>query len=328
MAARRPPPTLLSAMRLTSGNAAIGGMTTDLNFPSNGLSLAVSIFYVTYVIFETPATMLLRTLRPSRLIPAIVLIWGGISIGNGYAQSFGAVIACRLILGLCEAAFSPCIILYMTTFYRREELGLRICYLYMTIATSGVIGGLLATGLLKMDGLRGLAGWRWLYILEGALTMLVGLVFFFLIADTYEDARYLTEEDKAICRLRDQQEAVFSKDEGFSWVEVRKALTDPVIYLSGVAHLGFDTCMYAFATFLVVIVKVSTKDQRCSSSFASLAAGRGAIATILPRRVLSDRTQGFGYDAIASQGLTSPVYCWCAICYLGGTFLTMKVSIG
>lgn len=156
------------------------------------------------------------------------------------------------------------------------------------IAIAGVIGGLLATGLLKMDGLRGLEGWRWLYIIEGSLTLLVGVAYFFLIADTPETARYLSDDDKVIVSLRAKQEAVFSQDEGFSWVEVRKALTDPVIYLSGVAHLGFDTCMYAFSTFLVVVVS------------------------------------GFGYDTIASQGITAPVYFWCAMCYLAGTLLVIK----
>jgi MFS family permease len=103
-------------------------MTTDLHFPQNGLSICVSIFYVTYVIFETPATALLKTLRPSRLIPTIVLVWGGISIGNGFAQNYATVLACRLLLGMCEAAFSPCLILYMTMFYSRYELSLRSEY--------------------------------------------------------------------------------------------------------------------------------------------------------------------------------------------------------
>lgn len=139
----------------------------------------------------------------------------------------------------------------------------------MMISISGCVGGLLAAGLLKMDGLRGLEGWRWLYIIEGAITLVVGLAYFFLIADSPETARHLTNDDKALVILRAKQEAVFSKDEGFSWVEVRKALTDPVIYLSGVAHLGFDTCMYGFSIFLVVIVS-GFGELMLSSAYADL----------------------------------------------------------
>jgi sugar phosphate permease len=127
------------------GNAAVGGMTTELNFPANGLSVCTSIFYVTYVLFETPATTLLRTLRPSRLIPGVIVVWGATVLGDGFAQNYATVIACRLLLGLCEAALSPCLFLYMTTFYRREELGLRMCYLFIASAISGVIGGLIVS---------------------------------------------------------------------------------------------------------------------------------------------------------------------------------------
>lgn len=128
---------------LTPGNAAVGGMTTDLNFPANGLSICTSIFYVTYVLFETPATVLLRTLRPSRMIPGVVILWGAVVIGNGFAQNYPTVLACRLLLGICEAALSPCLALYMTTFYQRSELALRLCYLYISSAISGVVGGLI-----------------------------------------------------------------------------------------------------------------------------------------------------------------------------------------
>lgn len=274
--------------RSNIGNAAVGGMTTDLHFPANGLSVATSVFYATYVAFETPATILLRSLRPSLFIPGIVIIWGAVVIGNGFATSYEIVIACRLILGLCEAALSPCLVLYMTTFYRREELALRLCYLYMASALSGVIGGLVAAGLIKMDGIHGLRGWQWLYIVEGALTVAWGVACFFLIADKYQNARYLNDREKFLMRVRHAQEATYSHDAGFSWVEVKKAFMDPVIWLSGVVQLGLDICLYGFSTFLVVIVNQ------------------------------------FGFDRIASQGITAPVYFFCAAVYLAGALVSMR----
>ena len=218
-------------------------MTSDLNFPPNGLSVATSIFYVTYVVFETPATIVLRSARPSLLIPGVVVVWGAVSLGNGYANSYAVVLACRLLLGLCEAALSPCLVLYMTTFYRREELALRLCYLYMSSALSGCLGGLIATGIMKMDGMRGLRGWQWLYIIEGALTIAWGLACFYLMADTYKNARYLSERQKFIMAVREAQEEAYSKDDGFSWVEIRKAFMDPIIYLSGFVQFCVDTCL-------------------------------------------------------------------------------------
>lgn len=76
-------------------------MTKDLHFPSNGLSVCASIFYATYVTFETPAATFLRSLRPSRLIPGITLLWGAILIGNGFAQNYATVLALRLVRSRC-----------------------------------------------------------------------------------------------------------------------------------------------------------------------------------------------------------------------------------
>lgn len=277
--------------RANIGNAAVGGMTTQLHFPSNGLSVCTSIFYVTYVLFETPATVMLRTLRPSRLIPAVVVVWGATVLGNGFASSYGGVLACRLVLGMCEACLSPCLFLYMTTFYRREELALRMCYLFISSALSGVVGGLIAYGFLKMDGLRGLAGWQWLYIIEGALTIVVGIIVAFCMADRYEEATYLSDRQMYLMHVRAAQATAYSKDEGFSWVEIRKALTDPIIYLSGFVQLCIDVCLYGFSTFLVVIVNQ------------------------------------FGHNKYASNGLTAPVYFLAALVYLCGALASDKYNV-
>jgi MFS family permease len=242
-----------------------------------------------------------------------VVIWGGISLANGFCRNYAQVLACRLLLGMCEAALSPCLVLYMTTFYRREELALRLCYLYMSSAISGVLGGLIAAGFLKMDGLQGLRGWQWLYIIEGALTILVGIIVYFAIANTYQSARYLNDREKWMMDVRQAQEAAFNHDDGFSWAEIRKAFTDPVIWLSGVVQLGLDVCLYGFSTFLVVII--SEWRLRCM---------------LTPDQ--------FGFDRIASQGITAPVYFCkltarlyltpvCALTYLVGALVSMRYSV-
>lgn len=233
-------------------------MVKELHFPANGLSVATSIFYVTYVLFETPATMLLRTLRPSRIVPACIIVWGGVIIGNGFARNYATVVACRLLLGICEAGLFPSLVLYMTSFYQREELGLRTCYLFIAACLSGVIGGLIATGckassfrltpVLKMDGLRNLSGWRWLYIIEGALSIAIGIASMFAIADRYETATYLTERQKLLMKVRHAKAAAYSRDEGFTWHEFRQYVRDPMIYLSGFVLLCMDTCMYGFVS--------------------------------------------------------------------------------
>ncbi|KAH8085656.1 major facilitator superfamily transporter [Filobasidium floriforme] len=277
--------------RSNIGNAAVGGMTADLNFPSNGLSVATSIFYATYVILEVPFTTLLRTLRPSRLIPGVVLVWGGVVLGMGFSTNYATILATRLLLGGLEAALTPCLMLYLTTFYQRNELALRMCYLFISAALSGCVGGLIAAGFLKMDGLAGIEGWRWIFIIEGALTIVVGIISAFIIADRWQDATYLSDRQLFLMKVRDAKAAMFSKDDGFSTVEIKKAFTDPMIYLSGLGQFLFDVCLYGFSTFLVVIINQ------------------------------------LGFDRIESQAMTAPVYFVAAMVYLIGALISDKYSI-
>jgi MFS family permease len=103
---------------------------------------------------------LLKTLRPSRLIPGVTIAWGATVLGSGFLRTYGQLLATRLILGACEAALSPCMFLWLTVWYKRNEIATRQCYLFISAAISGVVGGLIAAGLLKMDGLHGLRGWQ------------------------------------------------------------------------------------------------------------------------------------------------------------------------
>ncbi|GAA5920932.1 hypothetical protein JCM3775_004011 [Rhodotorula graminis] len=266
--------------RSNVGNAATGGMFDDINAPSNGLSLATSLFYCTYVTFEPMWTTLLKSVRPSILLPAVTVVWGGVVLGNGFITNFPSLIALRLVLGFLESALTPCLFLILTFFYCRNELGTRTSYMFVSAATAGVVGGLIAAGLLKMDGLQGLAGWSWLYIVEGAITIAIGATSYFFIADSPETAWYLSPRQKLLTRVRKVQSKQYNGDESFSWVEVRKAFSEPLIWVSGAMQLGFDVTLYGASTFFVVIVR------------------------------------GFGYSTIDSQLLTAPIYAWAAIVYL------------
>jgi sugar phosphate permease len=178
-----------------------------------------------YVILEVPFTTLLRTLRPSRLIPGVVLVWGGVVLGMGFSTNYATILATRLLLGGLEAALTPCLMLYLTTFYQRNELALRMCYLFISAALSGCVGGLIAAGFLKMDGLAGIEGWRWIFIIEGAITIVIGIISAFVIADRWQDATYLSDRQLFLMKVRDAKAAMFSKDDGFSTLEIKKAFT-------------------------------------------------------------------------------------------------------
>lgn len=120
----------------------------------------MSILFVTYVLFEVPSNLVLKKFTPRRWIAFITIAWGIIATLTGLASSYGSLIACRLLLGAVEAGLFPGMNVYLTFFYSKKELALRVGYLFVSAAIAGALGGLLAFAIGNMDGIAGMHGWR------------------------------------------------------------------------------------------------------------------------------------------------------------------------
>ncbi|KAI9634398.1 major facilitator superfamily transporter [Dioszegia hungarica] len=189
--------------RTNIGNAKSGGMEKDLNLTSSEYSLIVSIFFVSYLLFEVPANMILARSRPSIFLPSIMFIWGAMSIGVKGVESLGGMVAWRFCLGIAEAGFFPGVMLLMSCWYKPAELSKRVAFFYTASLLSGAFGGLLAGGIITgMEGLSGTRGWKWLFIIEGAATALVAVAAFFVLPDYPATTKWLTEEEKALAISR------------------------------------------------------------------------------------------------------------------------------
>jgi sugar phosphate permease len=112
------------------GFAATQGMITDLNLVGTQLNTAVSIFYPLYILAELPAALIVKRIGFKRVIPAATLCWGIVCLGNGFVQNFAGLAACRLLLGMFEGFLFPSLTLMVANWYKREEIGLRISYLF------------------------------------------------------------------------------------------------------------------------------------------------------------------------------------------------------
>lgn len=162
----------------------------------------------------------------------LCFVWSLVTIFSGFISSVGGLYATRLILGACEGGLFPGLNLYLTMVYKREEQAKRVSYLFVCAALSGAFGGLLAYAILQMNGVSGLAGWRWLYIIEGVLSVLICFVSWFGLPTDPANAWFLNEEEKHIMKVRAAQRAQYMGSEEFSWREVKISLTDPKVYLS------------------------------------------------------------------------------------------------
>jgi sugar phosphate permease len=201
---------------------------------------------------------------------------------TGLVQNYRGLLACRLLLGAVEAGLFPGMAVYLTFFYTKRELALRIGYLFVSAALAGACGGLLAYAIGHMDGLSGLRGWRWIMILEGIPTALLGVATFFLLPDSPHTAYFLSVDEIALMSARHSREAGQTvKSQEFHWSDVRKAVLDWKVWAFCAGQFGVDTMLYGYSTFLPTII------------------------------------QGIGkWSAPQTQALTIPCYCLGAITYL------------
>ncbi|KAK0706193.1 major facilitator superfamily domain-containing protein [Lasiosphaeria miniovina] len=240
--------------RSNIGNVKVAGMPADIGASPAEFSTAVSIFYATYVAFEAPWAILLKKLTPRFLLTALCVVWSMATVFSGFITSVGGLYAARLVLGACEGGLFPGLNLYLTMVYKRDEQGKRVSYLFVCTALSGAFGGLLAYVILKMDRVGGYAGWRWVYIIEGILSVLAAAVVWFCLPDDPSDAYFLGDKEKHMMRVRAAQRARYMGSGEFSWEEVRITLEDPKMWISGAIQFCQDVLLYGFSTFLPSII--------------------------------------------------------------------------
>ena len=238
------------------GNARIYGLEEDLNMNAQQFQTAVSILFVTYILSELPSNLVLKKLTPSRWIAFITISWGIIATFTGIVQSYGGLIACRLLLGAVEGGLFPGMAVYLTFFYSKRELALRIGYLFVSAALAGALGGLLAYGIGHMDGVAGQRGWRWIMILEGIPTFVLGIATIFILPDSPETAYFLNEEERAFAAARLKRQTGYTANAAeFHWNDVRKCFKDWKVWTFCFAQFGSDTMLYGFSTFLPTIIR-------------------------------------------------------------------------
>lgn len=145
------------------GNAKVAGMEQDLGLSSSDYSLALSIFFIGYLLLEVPSNMILSRTRPSIYLPSIMLVWGCLSTAYTGVNTKQGLIGLRFCLGLIEAGFFPGVLLFMSNWYKKAELARRFAIFYSASLVSGAVGGLIAGLIVDTMQHRGsLPAWKWL----------------------------------------------------------------------------------------------------------------------------------------------------------------------
>ncbi|KAK3335853.1 major facilitator superfamily domain-containing protein [Cercophora scortea] len=241
--------------RTNIGNAKIAGLAKELDLTTSSYNATLTIFFVSYAVFEPVTNILLKKFRPSVFIPIIMVLWGCSMLGMGFVYNWSGLMAARWFLGLTEAGLFPGVNYYLSCWYKRSEFGVRAAIFFSAAALSGSFGGLLAAAIEMMDGIGGKPGWAWIFILEGLLTVVIGIISFWMVHDFPDEATFLSDDDRArvIRRLRlDQQSS--AEHEEFKMSYFWAAVKDWKMWLGMVIYMGCDMPLYAFSLFLPSIV--------------------------------------------------------------------------
>jgi MFS family permease len=149
------------------GNARIAGLEADLNMKGYDFNICLSVFYISYIIFEIPGNILCKIMGPGWFIPACCLGFGICTICTAFVQSFAALCGLRFVLGIFEAAMLPATVYYLSRWYKRDELTFRLSFFIISASLSGAFGGLLASAILSIGRIGSITSWKMIFAIEG-----------------------------------------------------------------------------------------------------------------------------------------------------------------
>ncbi|KAK1252004.1 hypothetical protein MKX08_003191 [Trichoderma sp. CBMAI-0020] len=188
------------------GNAKVAGLGKDLHLSGTQYNIAVTLFFIPYSLLEVPSNIILKLTRPSIWISLMMFSWGLVITLTGIVQNFSGLLAIRIFLGVAEAGFFPAATYLLTVWYTRYEVQSRMVFFYAAVSLAGAFSGLLAYAIQMMDGVAGLQGWRWIFILEGIFTVFLSFFIWALLPDSPSTAPFLTTEEREFIVLRLEQD--------------------------------------------------------------------------------------------------------------------------
>jgi ACS family tartrate transporter-like MFS transporter len=254
--------------RVNVGFAAID-MNLDLGFSAAVYGFGSGIFFLSYTLLEVPSNLMLARFGARVWIARIMLTWGVLSSSMIFVNSEATFYVLRFLLGAAEAGFFPGVILYLTQWFPQRERA-RAVGLFMTAtAMAGVIGAPISSALLRLDGLWGLQGWQWLFLVEGIPAVLLVPLVLFYMTERPADAKWLTAPERewlAGEMLREQVES------SHHIVTLRGALATPTLWIAALPYFCIVIAFYGISFWLPQLVQ----------SMSSLGSATIVLLTAIP----------------------------------------------
>ncbi|PWN47023.1 MFS general substrate transporter [Violaceomyces palustris] len=212
------------------------GFVKDLGLTDTEYQTALSLLYVGYITLQIPSNLFMAKVgRPSLYLPCCVAAWGVVSGCTALCENFHQLIVVRIFLGMVEAAFFPGALFLLSKWYKKSEIATRTALLFSGSIISNAFSGLVSAGILGgMDGKAGHAGWKWLFIIEGSITVVVAVLAIFILPDFPHNSKFLTEEERQMAQRRlslDAGESDNEGDSGGAWAGFLLAVRDVKVWI-------------------------------------------------------------------------------------------------
>ncbi|RYP08957.1 hypothetical protein DL764_001568 [Monosporascus ibericus] len=245
--------------RINISTAAIAGLNTDLELQvGTRYSVIILTFFVAYTVFQPLGTVLTREIGPRWFLSSITLAWGAVMIGNGFVNSWQALAGLRVLIGVFEAGFFPGAVYLLSTWYTRYDMQKRYMVFYGVGCVASALGGILAYGLSQMDGLAGLRGWRWIFIIEGIISCVGALISYIFLVGFPEEAdkswKFLSQQERDFILRRVNRDRGDAVTEPFSFGAFIKPAADFKIWVFAFIFFCVTTVGYSINYFLPIIL--------------------------------------------------------------------------
>lgn len=252
-------------------------MNRDLGISDTLYGFAAGVFFLGYCLFEVPANVMLTRIGARRWVAMLLVVWGAVSMATAFVDSRPAYITARFLLGIAEAGFYPGVIFYLTLWLPRAVRARIMALFLLALPVCNCIGSPISAHILLLDRLAGLRGWQWLFLIEGAPAILLGMVTWFVVVDNPWSAPWLaeTEKDELARAMRACEESPHGHSGKFCLHIARDAA----------AYFLLMCGLYGLSFWLPRILEASGVTPAATGWWAALPYGAGAVAMVLVSRM-------------------------------------------
>ncbi|KAK2463121.1 hypothetical protein APHAL10511_004776 [Amanita phalloides] len=241
--------------RVNLGAANTAGMGKDLKLTIHSrYTIVTCVYFIPYVLLQLPGNLILRRFGVKNVIGFSVVGWGAVQLGMGFVHTWGDLALCRVLLGACEAAYFPAMVFVITTWYKRHEVQKRLAIFWLFAVTAMGFSPVLAYGFSLLNGRRGIAGWSWIFIIEGSVTLLLGILAYLFIPEFPDRNTFLTSQQTAIVLKRIEEDRGDSIPDPLTRQKLLFYLSDWTLWASGIMFMCASMPAYALAYYISIIL--------------------------------------------------------------------------